>query len=364
MITVRADHGGGPEHIRQLVGQLADEFEISIASPKEHPYWDRYAALLGGDSLVEVPHRSFSLRCLLRLGRFVREKRIHLIHSHGKGAGIYGRLLGVFTGRICVHTFHGVHIGAYGAVKKRLYIALERLLARFTARIIAVSKGEFDRIVALGISSPGKIAVIENGVTPRNRGRYDVFSRSKLDVLTVSRFDYAKNTSLLIPIMEALRDAHQLDRFRFHIVGDGEGRREVEAGLQSAGLSEHTVFHGTLDDMDPVYSTAFCYLSTSRWEGMPLTVLESMSYGIPVIATDVVGNRDVVEDGVNGLLFDIDRPESAARMIEFLSKERALWRRMSRAGAKIAAVRFSSRRMGEETSRLYRELLGVRREIL
>ena len=120
-ITVRADFGGGPEHVYRLIDILTPEIEAFVACPKDYPYWDRYQKLLGSDHMIEIPHRKFAVLRLVYLLRYVRCKGIELIHSHGKGAGAYGRILAFLTRKPCVHTFHGVHIGKYSEVSKRLY---------------------------------------------------------------------------------------------------------------------------------------------------------------------------------------------------------------------------------------------------
>lgn len=358
MITARSDHGGGPEHLFQLVKHLSGEFKIFIAAPRDKPYWERYTALVGCGSMIEIPHRRFTVRHLLKLRKFVKSNRIDVIHSHGKGAGIYSRPLKMTTRVKCVHTFHGIHIGQYNAIQRLLYVWLEKTLAAVTNRFIAVSKGEFEKIVNLGITKPRKMSLIENGVEiPLYKVGTDVFNEPRLNILTVSRFVYQKNTELLIPIMQHLAESGKINRFLFHVVGSGETEKHIKKEIQVRGLSTHVVFHGSEDDLSELYKKTFCYLSTSRWEGLPLAVLESMSYGIPTVATEVVGNVDIVEHKITGLLYDITKPKTAAESLVLLSEDRQLWQRMSDKCVDKISRDYSVDRMVEKTEQVYRELL-------
>jgi glycosyltransferase involved in cell wall biosynthesis len=107
------------------------------------------------------------------------------------------------------------------------------------------------------------------------------------------------------------------------------------------------------------YRRAFCLLSTSRWEGLPLALLEAMAVGVPVVATDVVGNRDAVDPGKSGFLFDLARPVDAARHLLALSRSRDQWHAQSEAARARAESEFSETRMAERTLGMYREILAT-----
>ncbi len=164
LITVRADFGGGPEHIYNLIKNLPEEIKFFIASPKDYPYWGKFSQILTNNLMIEIPHRKFSLNSLIHLIKFIRNENIDIIHSHGKGAGIYSRLLSLFTHKKCIHTFHGFHIDVYNNLQKRLYISLEKILSIFTTKIISVSKSEFEQLKKNNIAKRSKFVLIENGI--------------------------------------------------------------------------------------------------------------------------------------------------------------------------------------------------------
>ncbi|MEJ2617259.1 MAG: hypothetical protein P8Z35_20075, partial [Ignavibacteriaceae bacterium] len=98
IITVRADFGGGPEHIYSLIKELHKENNFYIACPDDFPYKNKYTDILGKNRIILIPHRKFKLSYLFGLKNYVKYHEINIIHSHGKGAGIYGRFLSVISG--------------------------------------------------------------------------------------------------------------------------------------------------------------------------------------------------------------------------------------------------------------------------
>ena len=131
-ISVRADFGGGPQQLYRTVLAIQNEYNIYVACPDSKPYFELLADVVGEERIIRIPHRSFNLFSFLKLLKTIRLKNIDLIHSHGKGAGLYSRLLSKLTAVPCVHTFHGIHIGGLNSIKRFFYIWLERCLGAFS----------------------------------------------------------------------------------------------------------------------------------------------------------------------------------------------------------------------------------------
>jgi glycosyltransferase involved in cell wall biosynthesis len=114
---------------------------------------------------------------------------------------------------------------------------------------------------------------------------------------------------------------------------------------------------GTSAELINYYKEAFCFLSTSRWEGLPLAIMEAMSFGVPVVASDVPGNSDLIEHNQTGLLFNIRNPEEAAAHLLLLFENKVTWRKFSSASKEKIRKNFSAARMAEETGNLYYKIL-------
>ncbi|MDR3358445.1 MAG: glycosyltransferase family 4 protein [Desulfovibrio sp.] len=331
-LTLRADFGGGPKHLWQLLRHMPEGMRACVACPPDYPYYAKYCAAVGGkENVFLLPHRKFSLRLLWRLRGFCREKKITVLHSHGKGAGLYSRLLAALTGLPCVHTFHGVHMDRYRPGKQIAYRLYERMMSLLTRSGISVSEGELTQIVASGLMPRSKLRLIPNGVVipdEKRGGRDDFTASPPYAVVTFSRFDYQKNSPVLLDVLYALKDIGRLDDFRVTAVGDGSDRQGMLDAAKGTALEDALRCPGASDAPYSFFAGALCYLSTSRWEGMPLSILEAMAHGLPVIASDVVGNRDVVRDGETGLVYPEGDVRTAAALLCRLADDHDMCRVM------------------------------------
>jgi glycosyltransferase involved in cell wall biosynthesis len=356
LITARADFGGGPEHLYRLLKMLNREVNFFIACPKDYPYWDRYIEVIGENRLIEIPHRKFSIPVLRNIIAFAREKKIDIIHSHGKGAGIYSRLLSAFTGIKCIHTFHGIHTGEYSALKKFFYLTIERFLSAFTRKFISVSDSEAGRVMHSGITGRDKLVIIPNGTTIPDEISAFNYDQEIYRLITITRFDYAKNSLLLIPIAKEILDNNIDKKFRFAVLGKGEEEEEFRKRLKEEKIEEYFDLEGFVPDTGEYLKNSFCYISTSRWEGLPLGVLEAMSYGVPVIGSDVTGNKDLIQHDVNGYLYDITNPGKAADFILALAGNKEKHKLFAVNGRNIAEKDYSLNSMAEKTLKIYQGL--------
>ena len=360
IITVRADFGGGPEHIYSLLKELYKENNFYIACPDDFPYKKKYSEILSENRITLIPHRKFKLSYLFRLKNYVKNNKIEIIHSHGKGAGVYGRFLSVMSGIPCIHTFHGLHTGNYNHYQKKLYIVLERILSSFTKKFISVSNGEYSKLIESRITDPQKIAIVENGVEiPDTIISEDSFFSSPKNLITFTRFNFQKNSSLLIFIFEELKKQKKADLFKIILLGTGEEEYKIQHICKENNLSSFFIFKGMIENRFDYIQNSFCYISTSRWEGMPLSVLEAMSFGVPVIASDVVGNNNIVEHNKTGFLYNIENPKEAADYIIKLSENFELWKSFAEAARKKVLLNFSLKKMAAETQKIYNSIKKV-----
>jgi glycosyltransferase involved in cell wall biosynthesis len=354
MITGRADPGGGPEHLLQLAAALADDCEVFIASPKEAPFWGRFEQQVGVDRMFEIPHRRFSRASLNQLTAWSRLHGVRIVHSHGRAAGTYSRLIPKSAVEHCVHTPHGSmqlktprDVGFWMA---------EMLLARRTDHTIAVSRSEelqLRRRLLLG----SNLTAIPNGVKiPAVTVGMENFSTTPLRIIHVTRYVPQKNSGLVLDILEELARLRVLERFHVEMLGDGPGRAALEADTKRRGLEPCVSFRGAQASIAPSLLQGFCLLTTSRWEGMPLAVLEALAHGLPVVASDTPGNNDVVSIE-HGFLFPVDDPKLAATTLATLAGAPEIWRRTSVGAAATAKAKYSVDRMGRDTLAVYRRLL-------
>lgn len=308
-LSLRSDWGGAPKHIDILYKNIGPDFLIYFAAPIGEPFGVSWYKSVGKERFFELEHRKFSISKLLELKSFIKNNKIKIIHAHGKGAGLYGRLLKIILSeRIkVIFTFHGLHIDQYSTFKKDIYLLYERLFSRYTDLFINVSNGEQKKCVDNKIFTLQKSKVVYNAVTevinqnPKPSLRAELkLPVDKYIVLSIVRFSFAKNIEETIAIAELLKLD---DRFLFVLVGDGETRIEIENLVRTKALN-NILFTGFKDNPLDYIAASDVYLSTSRWEGLPYSLIEASMMGLPSIATDVVGNNEVVKSDFNGKLFN------------------------------------------------------------
>lgn len=353
LISVRADYGGGPEHILSLIRGLSRRCSFVVAAPPGQTYSGRFAEYA---RMVDLPFRRFSFFALIRLARIVKSENITSIHSHGKGAGVYGRLLGWLTGRPVVHSFHGFHYIHLPPLKRFMYLLLERLLAKRTAVFLNVSVSEQLSCRQAGVLKGARSVVVPNGVIvpavwPKPAVRA---GQRRLVLVNVARHEPEKGVD------GVLRIAHELSKlgveFELWLVGGGRQSAELQEQSRFSGLEKNVRFLGFRDDVSAVLLAADIFVSASHGEGMPLTLLEAMAAGLPSVASDVVGNRDVVEDGETGFLFPLGEATKAAEVISRLAGNAQLYERCSQTAHARALERYSVEVMCERINAIYEDV--------
>lgn len=322
-VSLRSDFGGATMHIDQLIQSFSNNYEIYCAAPIEKPYGVKWLNRLGSEKLLELPHRSFSVTHLIRLIFFIKRNKIDIIHAHGKGAGIYARLAKIFTSKkYLVYTLHGLHIANYTKSMKYFYIFLERVLGKLTNLFINVSNGEKKVCLDNKLFDETKSKVIYNGIE-NDENNYPAKDelRRKLNlpidlfiILSVIRFNPQKNITALLEIAQKL---YYDKNFMFLIIGDGEEKQKVEK-IISENKMDNVKLLGYQKNVNEYLSASDLFLSTSLWEGLPYSLIEAARAGIPIIASDVTGNNEVVFDNHNGYLFQINDIDSAVNMLREL----------------------------------------------
>ncbi len=273
---------------------------------------------------------------LRRLVELLRRRRFDILHTHLYHADLAGRTAAWLAG--VPHLIHTVHT-AEGRFRPWQFAAA-RLLANMCDRIVAVSPSARDFHAARAGLPPGRYAVIPNGVdadafsrdqTARRsfRERWHL-GRGKVLCAFVGRLDYEKGVSILLSAASHL--AARGEPVELVIAGDGRQRYLVENFIAHGEGGRHCRFLGFVQDVRGVLSAADLLVMPSRWEGFGLAAAEAMACSLPVIASDVPGLRDLVDDGRTGLLVEPRDAIALANAIERLAGDAKLRSRMGRAG--------------------------------
>lgn len=278
-------------------------FEFFIASPEQEPYAEQFHELT--KKFFEIPSRSFSPIAFFQLLRAIRRARIDVIHSHGRAAGIYSRLLGLATGVRVLHTFHGIH--REPSFNGRLKLLVDQILSYFPFTPIYVSENESREAIQFGCVRPGVVGfVIENAVDTSRFGsrKAPPMSGASLRIGAFVRDDVVKGPDLLLSLTQEFSGAGQW----------------TCAGISRAELSVHGDVPDQLEILDRLREPATwlqsldIFVSTARNEGLPLGVLEAMAAGCLCVLSDIPAH---VNFKAAALLFN---PEDSASFSNALSR--------------------------------------------
>jgi glycosyltransferase involved in cell wall biosynthesis len=380
-VIARLNVGGPALHVAYLTAGLADrgyDTTLVAGSLAQGEESMAFVAEQRGVSIVplEELHREIAplrdLRAIYRLARLIRRERPAILHTHTAKAGAVGRLAALLAGTarppIVVHTFHG-HVlrGYFSAPLAYGFRRLESLLARWTTALVAVSPQVRDDLVALGVAPASSFAVVRLGIELEQRvgggeparaetRRLLGVSDDRFVVGWVGRMTAVKRTEDLLRTLRRLVDL-DVDAVLF-LVGDGPNRDALEQKAHELGVARRCLFVGYQDDVARFYDAFDALLLPSANEGTPVSVIEALAAGRPVVATRVGGVPDVVRDGVDGFLADAGDTEALARRLSELAADPELRERMGAAGRERVVNRYAVERLVDDTDRLYRALLA------
>ena len=365
--VLEALEGGTSRHVVDLVRWTPD-VEQHVAIPERRiggvtdeaaaPALRAHGATVHPVAMTRSPVTPANVLSLVALVRLVRRVRPDVVHAHSSIGGLLGRLAAAATRVPAVYTPNGV-------TDVRAGVLVEQALRPVTARLVAVSTSEADRVRRLRLVGPDRVRVVANGIDLDRRPE-PLDLRAHLGVPpdaplvgTISRLVPQKDpltwVAMAARVVERVPDAH------FAVVGDGALREEVTAAVASTGLDGrfHVVAH--LPEADRALTDLDVFAMSSVFEGAPYAPMEAMRAGVPVVLTDVAGSADLVDDGVDGRIVPARDPDAlAAAVVEQLT-DPALARERAELAAKAVTARFGGDVMGRRTREVYEEILAPQR---
>lgn len=418
-IIARLNVGGPARHVVWLTAGLQNaDYESLLVTgvvPPGEEDMSYFAEALGVKPRV-IPDMSREISpkdalTVLKLYRLLRSERPDLVHTHTAKAGTVGRVAGflyrwltpaalIGRPRRCafVHTYHG-HIfhSYYGKLKTRLFLLIEKMLARLvTDRIVvispqqlreihetfAVGRSEQFAIIPLGLDT----GIFANWEKRRNILRAELEANDK-DVLVgiVGRLTEVKNHKLFLRAAALYKERRGVElpeagRVRFVIIGDGHLRKSLEAEARTLGLERDVLFLGTRFDPENFYPALDVVALTSLNEGTPLTIIEAMANERAIVATAVGGVIDLLGQPhklkqataaarpysltERGLLVRNNDADAFAEALALLVRDETLRQELGGRGRRYVEENYSKERLLSDMSNLYRELMLETKSVL
>ena len=395
-IIARLNVGGPARHVVWLTEALQDqEFQTTLIAGTVPPGEDDMEYFADEHGVKPIYLREMSreispsdLRSLLKLYRQIKVEKPDIIHTHTAKAGTLGRIAGsmyrwltwsALLGRPrplrIVHTFHGhVFHSYYSPLKTRVFLAIERILARASDRIIVLSDQQLDEINSkFRVGRRTRFSIVPLGIDvdrfddrPTNRQQLRAeFGAKDGDVIVgfVGRLTEIKNIPLFLRTSALFLNEPKV---RFVVVGDGHLRKSLEQEAASLGVGRSTLFLGNRSDVSQIYNALDIVALTSLNEGTPLSLIEAMAAGKAIISTGVGGVRDLLgsamkkEDGFTvcerGIRVETFEPDYYRSALEYLVENEQIRNEIASRGREHVRSVYGKERLIDDIKRLYREL--------
>lgn len=339
LLSRELDRLGIPVAILTVRGPASDRGPVRVLTAGRRSRWD--------------------IGFLFRMVRIIRDYNPCVVHTHGYHGKLWGRLAARLAGvHNIVHTEHNSDFSS-----QALQRIVNVVLHRSTGAIVTFSEMLATRLVKEDRVPRDRVVVIPNGVAPPERklGKLSLRVQPPIEkgakiILHVGRLMKVKNQQLAIRVFRELRDLRPNERFCLLFAGSGEDEHELRQLAMTLGVADRVRFLGYRDDVDEIMRRSNVVLLTSLNEAMPLTLLEAMYAGTPIVTTPWQGARELLEDGKLGCVTaNYDPKAVATALARWLDDREGM---MRAADAAFAAVRsrFDIRLTARHHAALYARL--------
>ncbi len=361
-IITQADGGGAQKYVLSL----AKHFKGSIAAGNEATklFKDAGEFSLSTFNLSHLKRNINPYHDLLAIWEIrdlVKKLQPDIVHLNSSKAGVLGSFACIGLKTKVVYTAHGfVFNEPLPFWLKSFYLALEKVASTYRSFIIAVSEADRKSALEKNLIAPEKISVVHNGITQivfqtKEDAKKDLaLSNDKFIIGTVGNLYLTKGTDILIKAVTLL-DKQILSKIQFIIIGEGVLKSKLQTQIYNLNLSENIKLLGNIENIGQKLNAFDLFVLPSRKEGFPFTLLEAMQAGLPIIATDVGGNKEAISDA--GILVPTEDANALADAMQNLISNEALRKNLSQKALERSKL-FTEEKMFLETKKVYEKVLG------
>lgn len=356
-ICVHVGNGGGGDYIRNLISHLGHQYEFHIFAPDV----EKLISFVSEKNvfLHKINTKKLSIYNLYKFLKIIKTQKIDVIVSHGKGAGVYGRVAGLILRLPTNHYFHGFHYSKMKLVNKFLYLISEKLFSYTTNLYCFISESEAEKVLSILKIKKHKVCVNPNGVDITKFHTLES-SVANSKVIYLARNDPIKNLDDFIKLAEL--SSLRRTSLTFDLVGlepdelttPPESLRGI---IERSEELENIRILPYVADPQAVLASGRYYVSTSKGEGLPLAVLQAMSMGLNCILTNVSGHCDLIDNTKNGHLVEISEHYLNEMLEIIISLEKNDNRRaaISRAARSTVETKFTQAAHFDNVAKSYEE---------
>lgn len=353
-------HGAERQLYELLSGINREKFSPILITLSQGGYWANEIRKLSIDVVELRREKHLEFNRLFKLIKLLKAIKPDIVHTSAYSANNYGRIAAIFT-RVPViisSERNSVDVGTY---KTRNQIFIDKLLSAFTQGIICNSYNASEALVKKYSFNKRKVFTVHNGIK-----FVDIFNKINVNnqrkvsnkvVGTVARLYPQKNYKLFFDVAKIILDEYGEKNINFKIVGDGPLKDELIEYSEKIGIQNNVIFEGESDDIPNKLKGFDIFLMTSLYEGLSNAIMEAMLAGLPIVATDVGGNNEMIIDGETGFLCSLNDTNVLAKRVIGLINDEDKAKRMGENGKKRILNEFSIEKMMRETEDIYMKLL-------
>ncbi|HVS96516.1 MAG TPA: glycosyltransferase family 4 protein [Puia sp.] len=355
--------GGGESHLLSLTRHLdKTRFEPLVLSFTDGPMIDQLRQM-GVETRLIHTEKPFDIRVWRKVKRLLETERIDIVHAHGTRAGSNVLWAARSLGIPVIYSVHGwsFHRDQHPLVRRLRIMGEQWLTKRSTLNIsVSASNQQTGKDVIPSFES----VVVNNGIDAKRfdpNGRYKDLraelgiAADKVLVVFIARFTAHKQPLTLIDAFS--KALEEVDGAHLLMVGDGDEKEAGEQLVQRLGLGHHVRLEGFRQDVPDVLSAADVFVLPSLWEGLPIGLLEAMAMRKAVIGTRVDGTREVLQDGVNGLMVEPGDAGALSAAIVRLVKDKRLRESLACKAEETVRNRFNAAAMTREIENIYLKII-------
>ncbi|MEK5331480.1 glycosyltransferase family 4 protein [Lysinibacillus sp. FSL W8-0992] len=361
LITRMDKVGGAQKHVEALAIKLKqDAHKVTIVTG----YYDASLWRLQDEQIdvVSIPamqraiHLTKDIQALWQLRAAFKKIQPDVIATHSSKAGAIGRIIGGLLRIPTIFTAHSWSFTEGVPQKKQLmYRQLEKTVQPLTTKIITVS--DYDRKLALtkGIAPAHKMQTVHNGIEQlETKIAPNRVENEHPQIVMVARFEVPKRQDLLLEALMELSDIP----WHLQFIGDGSLRPQLERYVKDKGFSERVTFLGNQLDVTKLLAQSHIFALLSDWEGLPISIIEAMRAGLPIIATNVGGVNELVTDQENGFLIARDDPSLLKERLKQLLTDETLCEKMGDISERRFLRDFTFIPMYQKTLSIYEQAIS------
>lgn len=362
IITRMDEVGGAQVHVRDIASELKkaghDIYIITGAKENIHDAIEQNEIqLINSKNLIRNLNIISDIKAVIEIRKLLKKIGPDIIATHSSKAGIVGRIAGWSLRIPTIFTAHGwSYTDGVPQKKQRIYIFFEKVMGRISDGVIAVS--EYDKQLALKhkVLSESKISTIHNGVYDIERIKIPINSDREPNIIMVARFAPPKRQLQLLKALNQLRHIE----WKVSFAGDGPQLQEVRDFVTSVGLGDRVSFLGNREDITDILQKSDLFALLSDWEGLPLSILEAMRCGLPIIASDVGGVKEAVIQSENGYIIPKNDFNELLNKLSLMLMNSSLRLKMGENGRRLYRENFTFEKMYSETLTYYEKTIHMK----